>query len=259
MGLDNFKSSKSNRGRQSQLNIDEDELVQLYNSGKTSRQLADKYGCGKTTILRRLEKLDVEKREAKRIGTQIKTTPSKELAYFLGVLEGEGNIHTTSDGVQYTIGVTDEKFADEIERCMNCIGFNVVRYIQDKEDNKNATKDTIRLKGYSYSFFEWYCETNMINFLDKQLAVHFIRGFYDSEGWLTEQNDDYRRLGMNNTDTHLIDLVDHLLSQLNINMQKYTRVKKKKNHNPTVTLKTGKDEEIEKFLKKIQPTIKTEI
>lgn len=260
MGLEDFNVTEDKRGSQNTLDIDLEKLVDEYESGKTSRELADEYSCGKTTILRKLRKAEADIRDAERMGTEIDTNPSPELAYFIGVLEAEGNIYTKGDGIQYTIGVTDTEFADSIEECMNLLGFNTVRYIESKESNKNATQDTVRLKGYSKPFYKWYNTKNTLELLEKkEHKIEFIRGFYESEGWISQPSNNSLAVGMNNTNIHLLDIVEATLSELGFEFSRYHRQKKKENHSDVVTLKLSRTDEVVEFIQEIDPVIKNKI
>lgn len=258
MSLEDFNVTEDKGGSHNTVDIDLEKLVDKYKSGKTSRELADEYGCGKTTILRKLRKSKAEIRDAEAMGTEIDTTPSPELAYFIGVLEAEGHIHTEGDGIQYTIGVTDTKFADSIEECMNLLGFNPVRYIQNKEANKNATQDTVRLKGYSKPFYKWYNTKNTLNLLDKkEHKIEFIRGFYESEGWITQPSNNSLAVGMNNTNIHLLDIVEATLTELGFKFSRYHNKNEKKDHSDVVTLKLSRTDEVVEFIEEINPVIKS--
>lgn len=260
MALEDFNTGEDGRGGQNQLDIDLEELVDRYESGKTSRELADEYSCGKTTILRKLRKAEADIRDAERMGTEIDTNPSPELAYFIGVLEAEGNIYTGGDGIQYTIGVTDIEFADSIEECMNLLGFNPVRYTESKEVNKKATQDTVRLKGYSKPFYKWYNTKNTLKLLEeKEHKIEFIRGFYESEGWITQPSNNSLAVGMNNTNIHLLDIVETTLSELGFKFSRYHKQKKKENHSDVVTLKLSRTEEVVEFIETIDPVIKNKV
>lgn len=260
MSLQDFNKTEGGRGGQNKVDIDIDELTEKYNTGKTSRELADEYNCGKTTILRKLKNAGVERRKAERMGTEINTENSPQLAYFIGVLEAEGHIHTEGDGIEYTIGVTDTEFADEIEDCMVHLGFNPVRYIQSKEDNNKAKQDTIRIKGFSKPFYKWYNEKNTLEVLDsKKNKIEFIRGFYESEGWLTQASENSLAVGMNNTDRHLIDIVEITLKKLGFNFSRYHRVKDEENHSDVITLKLSRTDEVVEFIEEINPVAKNKV
>lgn len=260
MGLQDFNKTEGGRGGQNKLDIDIDELTEKYNDGKTSRELADEYDCGKTTILRKLKNANVETRKAEKMGTEINTENSPQLAYFIGVLEAEGHIHTGGDGIEYTIGVTDVEFADEIEDCMVHLGFNPVRYVESKEKNDKAKQNTVRIKGFSKPFYKWYNEKNTLEVLDsKKNKIEFIRGFYESEGWVTQTSKNSLTVGMNNTDRHLVDIVEITLKNLGFDFSRYHRVKDKENHSDSITLKLSRRDEGVEFIEKINPVIKNEV
>lgn len=260
MSLDDFNTTEDRRGGQNKLDINLKKLADKYQSGKTSRELAKEYDCAKTTILRKLKKAEVNTREAERKGTEINTSPSPELAYFIGVLEAEGHIYTKGDGIQYIIGVTEEKFADSIDNCMSSLGFNTVRYTESESVNDKAMKDTIRIKGYSKPFYKWYNTKNTLELLDeKEHKIEFIRGFYESEGWLTKPSKNSLAVAMNNTNIHLMDIVEATLTNLGFNFSRYHQSKNRENHSDIVTLKLSRKDEAVKFIETIGPVIKNEV
>lgn len=155
--------------------------------------------------------------------------PSKNLAYILGVLNGDGYI-TFKKGKNYflRLAVKDKDFALNFKRVLeNWSGLCIHFY---------KRKDIYYKQGYYYEII--LCSKNAINFLlkyyisinkqsaikkikdllfsKKEYQIKFIEGFYDSEGYFGGN-----RIGFSNTNYYLILLIKEFLDYLGINSKIY--------------------------------------
>lgn len=116
-----------------------------------------------------------------------KTIDTQEKAYFLGLLHADGYLQKRRKGnyEEITISVSlQEKDKELLEKFCSCIGLpqDRVRIFESKRSNeqnravvsisqKHFTKDLVDLKN-----------EKIFDKVPKELAHHFIRGFFDGDG-----------------------------------------------------------------------------
>ncbi len=129
----------------------------------TSKEIKDRLRC---LAKKNLIKIDFEK--------------SKELAYILGVLDGDGYTNKT-----YTLGLETKtkEFAEKFKDKLRKVGFNSNMKFA-KKDNKSHWF----VWGSSKKFIQWYLSLSSQKkkrwLLKKQVAWEYLKGLYDSDGAL---------------------------------------------------------------------------
>lgn len=123
----------------------------------------------------------------KNILCHFKNINNEEKAYWLGFLYADGYVSSTEDKIE--LGLAEQDF-HHIEKFKNFIG------IQNKISYREKTKS------YRYSFRSSSCKQDLIkqgcvpkkslilkyptqDQVPKELMKHFIRGYFDGDGWFT--------------------------------------------------------------------------
>lgn len=172
------------------LGIKIDELITLYNQGKTPVQIAEIYKCCISNITRRLKKAgisfkrDYSKVRYRRTGKHdidinfFKTIDTEEKAYFLGLMYSDGSV---SDN-QFYLKLKDEDVVIKFKKALKCdypIKHNEKPYYNYilQVSSKEMCNDLINLGCFKN-------KTKIIQFpnINPSLHNHFIRGFFDGDG-----------------------------------------------------------------------------
>ncbi len=137
---------------------------------------------------------------------------SKELAYILGVVAGDG--YTQAWGRQRIIALTtkDVEFAMEFKRCLEIVGkckpmirLRYGRYYEVKA-NSSALYDLCK-KPLDLERLRKYIEYN------EKTIISFLRGFFDAEGHVSKA---YGYIYLCNSDLQLLNYVKQLLLKIRI-------------------------------------------
>lgn len=150
---------------------------------------------------------------------------SKDLAYILGVIFGDG--HVSPDRI--VMSVTDKPFADSFHQALERLGFRPTLKVDSVETlinrkPKNAhimpTKDQYRVSACSREFVRWFqkLDFNILSamFNSSELIVAFLRGFYESDGSVHEGY-----LSFHNTDLPLLEFTQQLTDHLGFKFRIY--------------------------------------
>ncbi len=140
--------------------------------------------------------------------------PSSELAYIIGVLNGDGSLY--SDGHYYRIqlGVEDLEFAETFSKNMaRLLNKKVVKPYWDKSNS------IWRVIYCSKAFYVWYKGQTLKTLkqyieYDKDTVANFLCGLYDSEGnHYKYKKRRYNQIRLCNNDKDLLKYVQHLLEK----------------------------------------------
>jgi len=249
-------------------------LDQLYTVQKLSiYEISKKTSISKSTVHRRLIQYQILRRtyeEAFQIRNERgncyrykgEIIMNTSLAYILGVLVGDGFATKKSREGGHVIGLSvgDEKFAETFAKHVKKLGYRtkVKKYGPYKANRKPRYRSLF----YSSKFFHWFKKltTKKIEEMvtnKKEWIVAFIKGFYESEGTVGKDRKwSYLRIG--NTDWKLMMLVHRLLFRLGYHFKLYGPYKKEK-AKPFYRLHLGNADEIDSFLKLVNPCIKNAI
>jgi intein-encoded DNA endonuclease-like protein len=136
--------------------------------------------------------------------------PSSELAYIIGVLNGDGNTvkeHTHHYDIE--LKVKDIDFAIEFSKTLSKLLDR--KYVKPKW---SKVHNRWRITYSSVSFWTWYKEQTLETLKlyiehDKKTVAYFLRGLYDSEGY------NYRceQIWLSNNNTGLLCYVQYLLER----------------------------------------------
>jgi intein-encoded DNA endonuclease-like protein len=253
-----------------------EELEKLYLVGRKSmKEIAKEKECSIGGVDYLMRKYGIKKRNRSEVSfllyqdenerdkimkVEVNLQPSKDLAYILGVLVGDGWV-----GYRYSIGLgsTSKEFAESFANALKNIGLHPNIYLEPKEHFQKRSpnaNDLWRVIAYSRQFYKWYKDLNLekIKEVINGYEVDFVRGFYESEGSCRFRGNS-PEVGIHNTNRDLIIFVSGLLTgmgfNLSLNVQRYSRLKP--NRKDCFSLHVlGKREEKLKFLETINPIIK---
>lgn len=145
---------------------------------------------------------------------------SKELAYILGVVYGDGNVHAYKDKVRSSgwiaLKVKDKDFALEFKRTLEKWSNFDIKFFLDK----NGFYHTV-LYSRNAAIFLMGFDSNEIFKASKVIQLYFLKGLYDSEGTVAGSNLDFpqkaaRHIGFYNNNKKIISIVNSLLKEMEI-------------------------------------------
>lgn len=158
-----------------------------------------------------------------------KLEPSRELAYVLGTVLGDGSVSNYRGNMKIKLAATDKDFVEEYERNLSVITGRHYSVRQSIRPNPNA-KDQWRVDAQSKLLGD-YLKQPLAAFQPLLTAYPcpFLRAFFDAEGSCQERKWDgrtYWSLSAVNTNKELLDLADDLLRGLGIIGNRYINHRK---------------------------------
>lgn len=140
---------------------------------------------------------------------------SKELAYILGVVYGDGNVHTHKDKVRSSgwiaLKVKDKDFALEFKRTLEkWSNFDIKSFL-----DKRGFYHTV-LYSRNAAIFVMNFDLNRVLEAPNKVKYFFLKGLFDSEGTVAGSNLDIlqkatRYVGFYNNNKEIVDIVSSLL------------------------------------------------
>jgi hypothetical protein len=240
------------------------EAYKLYTEQKLSTyQLADMFNCSAYVFQREFKKAELAIRDhshAKQnyaINENIfDNIDTEEKAYWLGFLYADGNVSKTN---RTRLSLAEEDI-EIVEKFSNFI-FGQERIKKYKQpENRKSFQDLVYVdvcnKHIAHTLARLGCppkKTFILTFpdwLDKKLYNHFIRGYFDGDGCLSNYKEKQKGRGRNNKNIvvseydkshfsilstkEFLTSLQFLFSELNINSTITKRHKKRKNNNFTL-------------------------
>lgn len=145
--------------------------------------------------------------------TRWRPKPSKELAYVIGVLYGDGNIERHGYHYDIKLNTIDYEFADAFSKAMAKLldkKYEKPKYIGIQRGRNYGWKVTYSSK----AFYQWYRKQNLDilkQYIEhnKDTVAHFLRGLYDSDG----SNYMCKKISLYNSNIELLRYVQYLLKR----------------------------------------------
>lgn len=164
------------------------EIVNKYVSGQSGEKLALEYGVRSQSIYSILKFRNIPKRHRKYHVNEscFNDIESEGQAYWLGYLFAEGSLDVLRYGLSVKIGAFDSSHLESLKSFMG--SEHPIKIVPDK----NAVVLKIGSKTLSKRLQEFNFGTGKsMNIrmpeLDPYLNNHFIRGFFDGDGWLSQR------------------------------------------------------------------------
>ena len=247
----------------SQMKPASDELYELYWTNNMSlRQIARLYETSNPTITRWMKRYGIARRDKSaaaklwlssyearmKLRKKFVAYPSETLVYILAVLLGDGFVckHKSSYNYQIGLDVKSKIFAKEFYGALTEIGLNPFTFTD--------SRGIYRVRASSANFYEWYksLDLNQVVSLIQGYEKPFVRGFYESEGYMGVHRKSGRLyIQISNTRRELLALTQDILFKWNIKSGIYSL-----NKNKYFRLTIWGDERVKEFLNIIEPCIK---
>ncbi|MBA7503759.1 hypothetical protein ES706_02380 [subsurface metagenome] len=190
------------------------------------------------------------------------SSKKKELSYILGCIYGDGFFgrYKTRGGFEYVIGVnnTQKEFPQNFFEALKSIGLNPHFY-------REKSRDVYVTRVKSKVFFEWLSSLSLeqlesILVADLVSARYFLKGFYESEGYLTfnhrQLNKSPDLLGVNNTNEKLIRIAYKLMSYLGFQPRLQGPYTTFGRHKPLWRIHLYGTAQVGRFINEMNPCIK---
>jgi len=186
--------------------------------------------------------------------------PSPELAYILGVIDGDGCV----SGHNYIyLGTKDYEFAQEFKKALKVVGLRA-----------KVTEQNYWNKDLKRQYFGWQCNASSIVFVRwyrgltqeqkeeivSQFPEQYLKGFFESEGTYHIGTDGSVRVYFSNFDYDLLLMVQRLLTLLgyesNIYESKFKSQFTGQEKTEYILSLLGTSEKKHEFIKRLNPVIK---
>jgi intein-encoded DNA endonuclease-like protein len=177
---------------------------------------------------------------------------TNSLAYVLGVLKGDGYVYSYRKGrignYRIALSVTNVDFAREFEKALKAVGLNPQSIRKIEKPPGYAKKPQFQVEACSKRFVEWYTKLSLDS-LEKllstsQLAFSFLKGFYQSEGYVYKHRRSWY-VAIYNKNLALCDLILRILRREGFNPIFFVDGKQ------CGTMKLTRKREAERFLEAI--------
>lgn len=183
---------KTKRNRQ----IDQ-QIINLYNSGLSTYEVAEKIKCSQTCVLNCLKQNNITRRSTSSYNTKYITNynffdkiDNEQNAYFLGLLYADGNVYVKNNHsyeVSIQLQESDKLILEKLRDylCKNLL----LKQIINKKNGKLHYLLKINSKELCINLINLGCipdKSLKLKFpeIKKQYIVHFIRGYFDGDGSL---------------------------------------------------------------------------
>jgi len=191
------------------------------------------------------------------------TSPSKDLAYILGVLKGDGCAHIRKSGQSGVVQLTQirREFANSFETALRNIGLNSHTFLRKDQFVKQGVIYVTYAN--SFKFALWYKQLSFEDIHkildgDPEFIKAFIRGFFESEGTnsISKRLDRFKwQIGIAGREGELYNFVEKLLHKMGFNFKRYCYNQGGKDLH---ILKSCDQHQNQRFIKETAPCIKNQ-
>jgi len=205
------------------------QALKMRKMGFSIREIASTLGISKGTI----EGWIYKNRNPENLFNIPSLKPSKELAYVLGVLVGDGCVTRGGKGTYVVkLRTASRIFANKFKEHLEKIGLSPSINVERRSKINPKWKDIYVVRAVSKIFYDFYksLDLNKIRQLIRGFEIEFLQGFYESEGSLDfRKRYKHLRIRIVNTNYELLKLVRNIIeTHLNIrcNLRKRRGTKK---------------------------------
>src|SRR5271157_609669 len=178
------------------------ELIRLYQSGMTAKQVGSHLGVSKQTVLRYLKKNNVERRPPRRLyaldESYFDQIDCHEKAYWLGFILADGSV--SHDGLSVALQRRDHT---HLELLASHVGFKgEVKKILAKNTRTGKVHEASRLQIWSQRLVSPLIKKGLSEFkklgdigickIRAYLLSSLLRGYFDGDGSITTSGDSLR-------------------------------------------------------------------
>lgn len=245
----NLKRGQPQNSIRYSLPLSKIEITNLYKKGLSTIQIANKCNCSASNISDILKRMGCKIRSESvrnRIypinETFFDIIDIQEKAYFLGILYADGYNNADRGSIALTLVENDKEILVKLNNLLQPT--KPLQYIKLKNRN-NVYRLNIDNKYISQKLSELGCvqaKTFKIIFpewLDEKLYPHFIRGYFDGDGCITNgKNPAFSIVG---TEQFLIEIQNILIRELGLNKTKFQKRHKERKNNITSLICAGRN------------------
>ncbi len=189
--------------------------------------------------------------------------PTKNLAYALGAILGDGFVFKHSRSYRIGLDVTNQKFSTNFYDALKNIGLNPFKREVMPSNGIGKLKKYVVIAN-SKIFGEWYKRLSLAELekflVEEENILAFIKGFYESEGQIYKNKSGYITLHIHNTNLNLLKMVEHICRTVDLNFKLYGPYKNSgklgKNQKLLYRLSMLSTNHCHKFLMLVNPSIK---
>lgn len=230
------------------LNIYVDDIINKYNSGMSSIEIAKQYNCNKSTICRLLKKNNIpirDKNMYKKYSFNehfLDIINTEEKAYFLGLMYSDG--YNIKNKNEFGISLSGED-SYMIERIRDILNANKPIFQRYPKNGQSVFELRLSSEYFSNKLTELGCCPNKslkLKFPDMipvYLLRHFIRGYFDGDGSVTKINKNGHRVSFVGTESFcltlqcilkdIINIDSHLMKHKNVYYLRFSKTNDIKN------------------------------
>lgn len=169
-----------------------EDIVTLLDEGKTTREIGEILGKGRSVISYHMDKYGVKDHSKFAMPiwneTAFSTVDTEEKAYVLGFLLGDGSVHNSETGFSLELALSDKCVCDFIT---SIIGGNVKVSHTYKPESRTFPRARFSCDNRSIctDLRKLFClrkkEDRKIPIIRKELEPALVRGFFDADGCIT--------------------------------------------------------------------------
>ncbi|MGL4451344.1 MAG: LAGLIDADG family homing endonuclease [Sarcina sp.] len=184
----------------------EEKIIEAYKKGLSLKDVAKNFGYrSPNTIKNILIKYNIERRSTAGYKESFnedffETIDSEEKAYFLGFFMADGNVcerEKSQPCIRMELNIKDKYILEKFEKLLGL-----------KNKVKDTRKNCVSIRVHSKKMFEDLGRYGVIpnktkkesfkaiKELDAEMIRHFIRGFFDGDGWITNTTSHGKRKGV---------------------------------------------------------------
>jgi hypothetical protein len=166
------------------------EVINLYLSGETARKIGEKYSVNEATIRLVLRRNNIERRVSRPVYFKddnfFREIDTKEKAWMLGLIYADGSV-SDRQGLRLGFARKDLELIHKIKRMVKS---DAPIYVHPN----GSVHLKIMGKDFMRNLSNWCVIGKKVhrliypNFLRQDLHSHFIRGFFDGDGWVSHMS-----------------------------------------------------------------------
>lgn len=199
--------------------LDASKIIQMYQSGYSSTQIAEKYNVTIHSITDLLEKYGISRNNRyHNLDLDLdyfSVIDRYDKAYFLGFLIADGNIGKNDNSVSLSLNIKDKHILETFkEKTKNANKLCVTR---DTECTFHVKTAKWKADLAQYGVVPQKTSICYIPALSANMMPHLIRGLIDGDGWISDKS---CQIGFCGNEQTVTQLRDYIVNNVNVNRAK---------------------------------------
>jgi len=180
------------------INVDVQKLLELFNLGKTSSEIAIEMGLTRSLVEKRKRELNIHRnnsfyKKKKCNEAYFHNIDSDDKAYWLGFLFADGCVLERKTSKIIKLVVQDKEVCDKFLNSIDA-NFKTMTFLEKDMYNPGKKREVYHVEIFSKQMFEDLYNLGCIprkslvlQFpkIDDKYISHFIRGYFDGDGYMT--------------------------------------------------------------------------